>query len=98
LNPQEIHEELIVTDFIEAAKEMVKLLKSQGCTYIIALTHMRLPNDRVLAKNCPGIDLILGGHDHSNACEMINGITIIKSGSDFEEFSDIKVDMTTRTV
>lgn len=77
---------------------MVHLLKSQGCTYIIALTHMRLPNDRILAKNCPGIDLILGGHDHSNACEIISGVTIIKSGSDFEEFSDIKVDMTTRTV
>ena len=31
---------------------------------IIALTHMRTPNDIILAKSCPKIDLILGGHDH----------------------------------
>jgi len=29
---------------------MSKLLRDQGCHYIIALTHMRLPNDIVLAE------------------------------------------------
>ncbi len=28
---------------------------------VIALTHMRLPNDLRLAENVPGIDLVLGG-------------------------------------
>ena len=36
----------------------------QGCDYIIALTHMRTPNDMRLADNVDEIDLILGGHDH----------------------------------
>lgn len=36
----------------------------QGCDYVIALTHMRTPNDIRLAENVDGIDLILGGHDH----------------------------------
>lgn len=36
----------------------------QGCDYVIALTHMRTPNDVKLAENCNNIDLILGGHDH----------------------------------
>lgn len=36
----------------------------QGCDIVIALTHMRTPNDIELSKNCPKIDLILGGHDH----------------------------------
>ena len=31
---------------------------------MIALTHMRTPNDILLAENVPEIDLILGGHDH----------------------------------
>lgn len=31
---------------------------------IIALTHMRAPNDQRLAEMAPDIDLILGGHDH----------------------------------
>jgi 5'-nucleotidase len=59
---------------------------------------MRLPNDRILAECCPQIDLILGGHDHSSVCEVVNSVTIIKSGSDFEEFSDIHVDLATKKV
>ena len=35
-----------------------------GCEYVIALTHMRTPNDIRLAENVPELDLILGGHDH----------------------------------
>lgn len=31
---------------------------------MIALTHMRTPNDCRLAANVDEIDLILGGHDH----------------------------------
>ena len=35
-----------------------------GCRFVIALTHMRTPNDVRLAKEVEEIDLILGGHDH----------------------------------
>ena len=35
-----------------------------GCEYVVALTHMRTPNDIRLAESVPEIDLILGGHDH----------------------------------
>ena len=31
---------------------------------MIALTHMRWPNDILLAEHVSEIDLILGGHDH----------------------------------
>ncbi len=33
------------TDFVTAAKLLGKELKEKGCDYIIALTHMRTPND-----------------------------------------------------
>lgn len=36
----------------------------EGCKFVIALTHMRMPNDIRLAKEVEEIDLILGGHDH----------------------------------
>jgi 5'-nucleotidase len=49
LNPAVISEILEVRDFLQTAEEMVQLLKDKGCDYIIALTHMRLPNDRMLA-------------------------------------------------
>ena len=40
------------------------LYLTQGCDLIVALTHMRVPNDVRLAEAVPEIHLILGGHDH----------------------------------
>lgn len=40
------------------------LKEIQGCKIVVALTHMRTPNDIRLAKEVDEIDLILGGHDH----------------------------------
>ena len=52
-------------DFIETAKRLCKYFKEvENCDVIIALTHMRTPNDVILANEVPEIDLILGGHDH----------------------------------
>lgn len=53
---------------------------------------MRTPNDVELAKNCPSIDLILGGHDHVFEVQTVNSIKIIKSGSDFRQFSRVFVE------
>lgn len=41
-----------------------ELKKNKNCEIVIALTHMRTPNDIRLAENVAEIDLILGGHDH----------------------------------
>ena len=79
-------------DYIECSRRMTHFLKTdKSCDVIIALTHMRLPNDRELAEKVPGIDLILGGHDHQSISEMNKdtGIPLVKSGTDFEEFSDL---------
>ena len=60
---------------------------------MVALTHMRVPNDRKLASMVPNVDFILGGHDHSYVAEIDEntGVFVIKSGTDFEEFSNIKI-------
>jgi 2',3'-cyclic-nucleotide 2'-phosphodiesterase (5'-nucleotidase family) len=39
-------------------------LRDAGCNYIILLSHMGLSADKALAGSVPGIDLIIGGHDH----------------------------------
>ena len=55
---------------------------------------MRLPRDRILAASVPEIDILLGGHDHMYAVELIKdtGVFIVKSGTDFEDFSDIRLE------
>lgn len=58
-------DEVIFEDFVEAANRISKDLRElYACDYIIALTHMRVPNDILLAQEALDIDLILGGHDH----------------------------------
>lgn len=52
VDPLKFTENLEYVDFLATAHEMCNLLKSEGCIYIIALTHMRLPNDRILAEAC----------------------------------------------
>ena len=99
MNPFELPEELQYVDFVETSKRMSKLLKKKKCDLIIALTHMRVPNDRILAAKCQGeIDLILGGHDHSTVNERIGTVTLVKSGCDFEEFSDISINVATKEI
>lgn len=86
-------EEVTFIDFVQAGRSLGKQLKEDGCDYVIALTHMRMPNDIKLAENVDEIDLILGGHDHNYDVQVINGRHIIKSGTDFRELSKVTVNL-----
>ncbi|PHJ20573.1 5 - c-terminal domain-containing protein [Cystoisospora suis] len=88
LNPHD-RDHIVYRDFVMIGKEMCEFFKRRGCDLIIALTHMRWNNDEKLAREVPDIDLILGGHDHEYTTKIINGVPIVKSGSDFREFSSI---------
>merc|ERR1719500_885115 len=79
-------------DYIDAGNELVAKLRGDGCEVVIALTHMRTPNDIRLAENVEGIDLILGGHDHVYEKHKVNSKFILKSGTDFRQFSKITLD------
>lgn len=54
--------ELSYEDFVTAGHRYAVRLRAEGCTLIVALTHMRMHNDRRLAMEVPEIDLVLGGH------------------------------------
>lgn len=54
---------IIDTPFGRAA-ETVTLLRKEGCRPIICLSHLGAATDRALAALVPGIDIIVGGHDH----------------------------------
>ncbi len=53
------------TDPIAAAKQQVKALKGK-VDIIVAITHLAMESDRILAETVPEIDIILGGHEHEN--------------------------------
>ncbi|XP_068147223.1 mannosylglucosyl-3-phosphoglycerate phosphatase isoform X1 [Drosophila tropicalis] len=84
--------EVTYIDYVEAGNRLARELRNEGCDLIIALTHMRTPNDINLAEKCNGIDIILGGHDHVREVTEINGKMIVKSGTDFQQFSVITME------
>jgi len=94
INPDEVD----YTDYVDAASMLAAELKSKGCEYVIALTHMRTPNDIRLAEKVPEVDLILGGHDHVYEKRKVNGTYILKSGTDFRQFSLLTLDFREETV
>jgi 2',3'-cyclic-nucleotide 2'-phosphodiesterase (5'-nucleotidase family) len=51
-------------------------------TVLIALSHVGLRADRLLAAAVPRIDLILGGHSHDtlHAPEIVGGVPIVHAG------------------
>lgn len=79
------------TDYVEVARTLERQLRSQGCDLVIALTHMRGPNDKRLAQEVRGLDLVLGGHDHEAYRARVAGVPVIKSGTDFREFTRVDV-------
>ncbi len=67
-----LHEGVVYTDPIAAARATCSELRSLGCSLIICLSHLGYrygdparPSDRTLAEAVPEIDLILGGHTHT---------------------------------
>ena len=76
-------------DFVTEGRNLTRKLRAEGVDYVIALTHMRWPNDERLAENVNEIDLILGGHDHDVGLRKVNGRTIVKSGTDFRNYAVI---------
>ena len=83
-------EDVEYIDFCECSERLVKKLRDEGCEIVIALTHMRFPNDKILADKVGGIDLILGGHDHTSGHAILNNQMVMKSGADFKELTKLE--------
>ncbi len=51
-------------------------------TTLIAMSHLGLPHDRLLAERVPRLDLILGGHSHDTLPqpEYVGGVPIVHAG------------------
>lgn len=64
-------------NYIDEAKKAVKAFEDKGVDKIIALTHIGFDdnpaydNDQILAKSVPGIDIIVGGHSHTELKEPV---------------------------
>jgi 2',3'-cyclic-nucleotide 2'-phosphodiesterase (5'-nucleotidase family) len=67
-----------VADPVKVARYFVPLLRRQA-DIVIVLTHIGVDEDRRLAREVPGIDLIVGGHSHTR----LDAPVYENRGSDF---------------
>ncbi|MGM9991971.1 MAG: bifunctional metallophosphatase/5'-nucleotidase [Candidatus Bruticola sp.] len=89
-------------DPIETAKRYVPQMQQDGADLIVALSHLGIEQDRLLAANCPNLDIIVGGHSHTELPEgeYVNDTLIVQSGykGQFVGEIDLEFDMTTRRI
>jgi 2',3'-cyclic-nucleotide 2'-phosphodiesterase (5'-nucleotidase family) len=74
---------------IETVKGIAETLRPQ-VDVIIALTHIGIAADRLLAEAVPDVNIIVSGHSHRlhTEPEVVNGIPILQAGS-FGRFAGI---------
>jgi len=46
---------------------------------VFGLTHLKIVNDKRIAKLLPNIPLIMGGHEHTNSLEKVGNVQITKA-------------------
>lgn len=70
------------TDVVAAARDAVEVLAREGVSVIVALTHQDMGADVELVRQVPGIDLVVGGHDHLFMQQQVDGKWITKADAD----------------
>lgn len=70
---------------IKTAEKMIELLRPQT-DLVVALTHVGVDDDSVLAASVKGLDVIVGGHSHTRLKKpkLVNGVIIVQTGSNCE--------------
>jgi len=66
------------TDFYEQAKNAYNNLKTKT-DIVFGLTHLKISQDKLLAKMLPDVPLLMGGHEHYNMMVPVGNVKIAKA-------------------
>lgn len=89
---------IVFEDYLAKARETVKMLRAAGINKIIALTHLGHRFDLQLAEQVEGIDIVVGGHSHTELTEPVvlgtdSEPTIVLQAKEYGEYLG-RVDVT----
>jgi len=70
------------SDVLGAARAAVESLRRDGARVVIAITHQDMADDVSLVQSVPGIDLVIGGHDHLFMQQHVGETWIAKADAD----------------
>ena len=90
----------VFRDPCQTAKRIIPRMRAAGASAIVALTHLSLAQDKALARCAPGIDIIIGGHEHTLLQSSSAGVPIFKMTADARELGrfDLNIDPATGKV
>ena len=77
-----------IIDPCTAAARVVPKIHAAGAQVVVALTHLSMAEDKQLAR-CSGVDLIIGGHEHTLLESMAGHAPIFKMTADARELGRI---------
>src|SRR5215216_7453006 len=80
----------------DTAKEIVSELHGQGVKVVVALTHLSMREDKEVAR-CAGVNLIIGGHEHTLLESHAGMAPIFKMTSDARELGRIDLNISPAT-
>lgn len=85
-----------ILDPCATAARVIPKIHAAGARVIIALTHLSMGEDKRLAR-CSGVDLIIGGHEHTLLESMSGHAPIFKMTSDARELGRIDLNISKST-
>ena len=95
MSPEVKVEDIEYIDYNESLREHSTKLREAGCDFVVAINHMRLPEDVRMAKenDVSIVDLEFGGHDHCyhRSLNPETNVFIQKSATDFECFTNLTI-------
>lgn len=82
------------TDPDSAAHRAVAALRAAGANLVVGLTHQNLEADSALLVREPGIDIILGGHEHEFHKVDVGGRFVVKADANVRtaQFAELSRD------
>lgn len=83
------------TDVFATAQKYYDQLKD-SCDAIVAVTHQALEDDIKLARQLPGLALIIGGHEHERHYAKIGNVYITKADANAKSAYIIKLNLDTK--
>ncbi len=69
-------------DPIATARTAVAELRTGRRPIVVAVTHQDMPADERMAREVPGIHLVIGGHEHDPLENVVGDTLITKAGAD----------------
>jgi 5'-nucleotidase len=84
------------TDVFTAAQKYYDQLKG-SCDAVIAITHQAMDDDIKLARQIPGLALIIGGHEHERHYAKIGNVYITKADANAKSAYIINLKLDTKS-